>query len=260
MYIRNRTSYQQLINKPPMPYRRLPNTDQARLKALKTAFDIGRELPPFKLAFEQSTLRLIHGFLHNYEKALIEYKGTYLNQVKRSKEYIQALKRIRLYISHFIQVLNMAITRGELQPSNRSYFGIDENDMKTPLLNSEASVIEWGERILKGEDARRNIGLPAVTNPTAAIVRVRYEKFVDAYRFQKTLQKDNKRSLDNLAALRAEADQIILSIWNEVEQSFKDMPDEERRKSCENYGITYVFRKNELQQVKLPETSQLSFF
>lgn len=37
-----------------MPYRRLPNTDAARLKALRNALTKGEEIPPFKLAFPQS--------------------------------------------------------------------------------------------------------------------------------------------------------------------------------------------------------------
>ena len=42
-----------------MPYRRLPNTDVARLRALRIAFEKGKELPPFQLAFSQTTLQKI---------------------------------------------------------------------------------------------------------------------------------------------------------------------------------------------------------
>jgi len=34
-----------------MPYRRLPNTDSARVRALKRAVEISKDIPPFRLAF-----------------------------------------------------------------------------------------------------------------------------------------------------------------------------------------------------------------
>ena len=42
-----------------MPYRRLPNTDNARIKAMKRAHELGTDLPPFKLAFSQGIFQKI---------------------------------------------------------------------------------------------------------------------------------------------------------------------------------------------------------
>ena len=49
-----------------------------------------------------------------------------------------------------------------------------------------------------------------------------------------------------MADLRPVADDIILRIWNEVEDSFKDLPDNLRREKASEYGLVYIFRKNEL--------------
>jgi hypothetical protein len=46
-----------------MPYRRLPNTDTARIKAMKTALEKGKELPPNKLAFSSKTIVRLQKFL-----------------------------------------------------------------------------------------------------------------------------------------------------------------------------------------------------
>jgi hypothetical protein len=121
-----------------MPYRRLPNTDAARLKALQAANSKGRELPPFQLAFSQSTFQKVQSFLPSFEKAMIEAKQSYEKQVERNKEYIKVMKKAKLYVSHFIQVINMAILRGELPASERNYFRLDEDERKTPTLNTEA--------------------------------------------------------------------------------------------------------------------------
>jgi hypothetical protein len=234
-----------------MPYRRLPNTDAARYKALSIAYTKGREIPPFKLAFKQSTFQLVQTFLPLFEKAMYETKQAYLNQVKKNKEYVRVLKKAKLYISHFIQVVNMAIQRGDLQYSERTYFGMSDSMTKLPLLNSESDVITWGEKLIHGEDLRRSKGLSPIANPTIALVRVRYEQFLDSYKFQKTLQKNYQRSQEHLAGLRKEADHIIVKVWDEVENSYSEMTDEDKRTHSIDYGVSYVFRKSEIKKIKM---------
>lgn len=231
-----------------MPYRRLPNTDTARHKALTIAFEKGREIPPFKLAFSQSTFRHIQSFLPSFEKAMYETKQAYSNQVKKNKEYLKVQKKAKMYISHFIQVVHMAIIRGDIGENEREYFGMHDDRNKLPLLNSESDLIKWGEKLIHGENLRKAKALSPITNPTIAVVRVRYEQFLDAYKFQKTLQKNYQRSQEHLAAMRKEADDIIRDIWNEVEETFKKLTEGEKRTRAEEYGLSYVFRKNEIKK------------
>lgn len=233
-----------------MPYRRLPNTDAARHKALTMAQEKGRELPPFKLAYSQSTLQQIQSFLPTFEKAMYETKQAYNNQVKKNKHYLKVQKKAKMYISHFIQVVNMAIQRGDLPENERNYFGIREDSHKLPILNSEADLIKWGEKLIHGENLRKAKALSPITNPTIAVVRVRYEQFLDAYKFQKTLQKNYHRTQEHLASMRKKADSIILNIWNEVENTYAKLPDDEKRVQAQQYGLSYVFRKTELKKDK----------
>lgn len=231
-----------------MPYRRLPNTDAARLKALQAAIIKGKELPPFKLAFSQNAFQKVQSFLPSFEKAILESKQAYDCQVEKNKDYHKTLKKAKLYVSHFIQVVNMAIMRGELPPSEREFFSLEEDVKKTPILNTEAELIEWGTKIIDGEEIRKAKGRSAITNPTIAVVRVRYEQFMDAYKFQKTLQRNYQRALEKLSDMRSTADEIILQVWNEVEEHFEDFGDNEKRDKAIDYGLHYVYRKNELQK------------
>jgi hypothetical protein len=235
-----------------MPYRRLPNTDAARLKALKTAYNKGKELPPFKLAFTQSTFQRVQSFMPMFEKSITESKFTYANQVKKSKEYQVHLKKARMYISHFIQVMNMAIQRGELASMTRTFYGINESDQRIPSLNTEEAVINWGEKIIAGEAERMKKGMSPVTNPTIAVVRVRFENFKDAYHAQKTMKKSSSRYVQELSEQRKSADDIIAQLWNEIENSFNSLPEDIRREKASEYGVVYVFRKNELSRISLP--------
>jgi len=228
-----------------MPYRRLPNTDSARLRALKKALIKGEEVTPMELAFSQSILQRVKYFLPIFEQAVLQQRQAISNQAQKSKEYYQAMKKARLYISHFIQVLNFAIIRGEIPESARKYYGLKENDKKVPPLNTENDIIIWGERVIKGEELRTSKGGTYITNPTIAVVKVRYEKYMEAYTYQKSLKDTNHKSLSKIGDLRAEADEIILDIWNEVENSYKDVHCDTRREKAREYGLVYVYRKSE---------------
>lgn len=229
-----------------MPYRRLPNTDVARLRALRIAYEKGKEMHPFNLPFTQATLQKVQEYLHLFESAVQESRQAFNIQVTKSKEYGKLLKKLKLYMSHFIQVINMAIARGDLNASDRDYFGFGSVQGKVPLFNTENEVIEWGEKIIQGETLRLKKGLNPVTNPTMAVLKVRYENYLDAYNFQKILQKNLQRSQKKLIELRAIIDGIIASVWNEVEEHFSDLSDEMKRNNAKIYGVVYFYRKGEL--------------
>jgi hypothetical protein len=234
-----------------MPYRRLPNTDVARIKALKLAFIKGKELPPFKLAFSQATLQKVQSFLPLFESAILEYKQNYMKQTENNANYQKEAKKARLYVSHFIQVVNMAVMRGDVQESVKAYYGINGEDNRVPSLQTEADLIKWGKSIIEGEKARTMKGQSPITNPTIAVVKVRYEKFLELHRFQKMLQKNVQRTQEKLNDLRIEADRIILNLWNEIEDYHKEESDKIKRSKSSIYGVVYVFRKNELKDANI---------
>lgn len=242
-----------------MPYRRLPNTDIARLRALMSAVKKGKELPPFKMAFSQSTFSKAELFINNFEKASANYKAAYSKQIERNKDYQNASKKARLYLSHFIQVLNMAISRGELSDKVRQTYGLDSDERKLPNLSTDKELLDWGKRIIQAETERISKGQPPITNPTIAVVKVRYENFVEALNHQKILQQNTQRCQNELEELRRKADEIILDIWNEVEETFKNLPDHERREQAQDYGLVYVYRKNEIKGLQMLEKGFVDF-
>ena len=229
-----------------MPYRRLPNTDSARLKSLKTAYEKGKDLPPFKLAFSPNSFRKLQATVPQFENAISEHKNSLNLQAEKNKEYQKRLKKIRLYISHFIQVVNMAITRGDLVPETRNYFGLEEDEKKVPSLSTEEDVIKWGKQLINGEQQRRNKGLNPVTNPTIAVLKVHFDKFMEYHNYQKSLKTRSQRAQHQLNERRSQVDGVIQQIWNEVESTYGDLPEEMRREKATEYGLIYVFRKNEI--------------
>lgn len=240
-----------------MPYRRLPNTDSARLKALKTARQKAKELPPFKLAFSQGMVHKIESFLPSFETHLSEQRNTYAFQLDKNKEYNRLMRKAKLYISHFIQVLNMAIARGDMPVSTLDFFGLDQDERKLPSLSSDEEILEWGKKLIDGEQQRRMKGLSPVMNPTIALVKVQVDKFGEAFNYQESLKRRQVQTSDNLNRKRSEADLLIQSLWNEVEETFKDLPEELKREKAGEYGVVYVFRKNELPGIDLSRLAGL---
>jgi len=234
-----------------MPYRRLPNTDSARMKSLKSALEKGKDLPPFKLAFSANSLRKIQAVLPQFENAISEHKNSLNLQANKNREYQKRLKKVKLYISHFIQVVNLAIARGDLATETRNYFAMGDEEKKVPSLTAEEDVVWWGEQLIKGEQSRRNKGKNPITNPTIALVKVHFDKFMEYHNYQKSLKDRSQRAQDHLNQRRSQVDGVIQQIWNEVELTYSDLPEEMRREKATEYGLVYVFRKNELNNATL---------
>lgn len=229
-----------------MPYRRLPNTDAARIKAMRTALKKGKELPPHKLAFSPKIIVRLQRFMPLFENNILMYRQTLAAQNKKSRDYYEIMKKARMYLTHFIRVMNMAIFRGELPGENRAFYGLATNDSTVPSLNSESELMSWGRRIIEGEEFRIRKGGSPITNPTIAVVKVRFEKFIEAWTFHNTLAKRTNDYIEKNNALRKEADEIILQLWNEIEASCSALPEETKMSECEDYGVVYFYRKNEL--------------
>jgi hypothetical protein len=239
-----------------MPYRRLPNTDSARLKAMYTAFNKGKDLPPFKLAFSQNAFQKLQSLLPAYEHAS-EHKNCYVLQLEKSKGFNAHLRKAKMYISHFIQVVNMAISRGELPLNTRSYFGLPEDDKKMPSINTDEELINWGKKLIDGEQKRKMEGKTVIANPSIALVKVHFDKFYEYYIYQDGLKKRTQRAQDDLNNKRLLSDQLVQQIWNEVEATFKDLPDDLKREKAGDYGLIYFYRRNELQNTQLFEKARV---
>jgi hypothetical protein len=229
-----------------MPYRRLPNTDTARIRAMKIALQKGQELPPHKLAFSSKTVVRLQKFLPHFQNNIQYYRHSVNIQTTKSKDYNEFLRKARIYLTHFIRVMNMAIYRGDLPVETRTFYGMAINESTVPSLNSENELVSWGKRIIEGEEFRIRKGGNPITNPTIAVVKVRYENFLQALYYHNTQAKKNFEFMEKNSTLRKEADDIILQIWNEVEKSHLELPEETRKIRNEEYGLIYFYRKNEL--------------
>ncbi|HKL72271.1 MAG TPA: hypothetical protein VJ855_06400 [Marinilabiliaceae bacterium] len=228
-----------------MPYRRLPNTDQARLRALKSALERSEATSPSSLAFSQKLLLDLKQFYPHFHQMLSQYQSSRERQASIGRELNECFRSARLYVSHFLQVVNLSIIRGEFKPSVRRYYGLPESERSVPEIGTEQQLLQWGEAVINGEQNRMATGATRIYNPSLALVRIRYEKFVEQYNLHKDLLATSQKLMDRVIDYRLQADRLITEIWNEIEASHEELSPEEKREECASYGIVYVFRPSE---------------
>ena len=229
-----------------MPYRRLPNTDQARIRAMEKLLEKVGMISVSEMAVSLNTISKIRGLLNRFRRLSEYYKDCFDNQSKASRKHQENSKLARLYISHFIQVLNLAALRMEIKPAQKNYYGLQPNVHNVPDLISETALMEWGEKIIVGEMKRTSEGGIPIYNPTIAKVKVRYDIFVESNERQKNLQRLTAESLEDVTLMRPQVDELILDAWNQIEDYYKDMPDVDKRLDlCREYGIVYYYRAGE---------------
>lgn len=228
-----------------MPYRRLPNTDQARLTALQRAVQAASEADFTEQVISYRTLAEAQKFLMQFETQVSQYHENFRSKVSANKQYRHNVQNARMYISHFIQVLNLAVIRGEIKKDHKELYKLDPNNHILPDLSSEEDIMVWGQNIIEGEQERVRQGGFPIYNPTINKVKVYYDIFKEHQVNQRMHLKSTSRVYENLESLRKGADEIILEIWNQVEEYFKGKLPYERLRNCQRYGLIYYYRTGE---------------
>ncbi len=184
-----------------MPYRRLPNTDKARIRSLATAVDKMKNSYYYAPVLSPELFNRAEKKLQQFREVVDRYLAAQKRQVSNSKSdiYQTRLKNARMYVSHFLTVFNLCVKRGEMKASDRLFYSLDENNGELPDLSSDISE----------------------------------------------LRRLTEESLAAVALMRPEIDEVIVEVWNSVENYFKDLEGEKKLKSCRDYGLIYYYRKGE---------------
>jgi len=228
-----------------MPYRRLPNTDNARIKALKTSIEKASETDYQQLPLSPGLLTEAQHVLVKLERLSARYQQMYAVQVKANKQFLVKVKNVRMYLSHFVQVLYLSVIRAEIKEDHLAYYGLEGEKLIVPDLTTHEQILSWGEKIIEGENNRISRGGVPIYNPSIAKVKVMYALFREAYQNQLLHKKATTRVLGEIAEFRVTADSLICRIWDEVENSNMELPAQKRLQLNRQYGIVYYYRKGE---------------
>jgi len=244
-----------------MPYRRLPTTDKARLRALQTALNKVNEISVKNIPFAKHSIEELQSVKSQFENALKHYELNIKQQSDNNKHYKAVFETAHLYLSHFIQVLLFASERGEINGGIKYYGNLQEYGGRIPSLNTEQEILEWGKIMVDGEQKRLREGGSAIYSPSIALVKFKLQEFQDAAIFQQNLKRNTLRSFEKMQTLRKTTNEFIAQLWTDIENhlELEATSPELRRKLAEEFGIVYVLRRKErkaLQQQKPQEASE----
>ena len=192
-----------------MPYRRLPKTDASRLKALKTLLDNDSLYTVNGRFIDWKTMNAVQPAYNQLKTAVDQYALQLQVQTRRAPYVEKPQRKAMMYVGHFIQVLLMAVERGE------------------------------------GEKKRLSQGGRAIYNPTIGMVSTHFDIFNEAYEQQLRLKQQTQMALEKVQELRPKVDEIILELWNQIEAHFQNEPPEVRFEQCRKCGVIYYYRRNE---------------
>ncbi|MFW5773794.1 MAG: hypothetical protein ACOCWD_03845, partial [Tangfeifania sp.] len=232
------------------PYRRLPTTDKARIRALEAALEMAAEMESGNLPFSKQTHYEMKNVKTTFENHLKHYEFDAKTESEKNGEYKASLEKARLYVSHFIQILYMNIEREELKKDILSFYGLQDLNMKTPTLNTEPEILEWGTKLIDGEKKRMQNGGSPIYNPSIALVKIKVEDFKDKAVFQQNLKRNTLRTYDKLQEIRKKTNDFISNLWTEIEENFAGIPPKHKRQKAQEYGVVYVFRRNEKKKLQ----------
>jgi hypothetical protein len=229
-----------------MPYHRLPNTDNARIMALRSAVEKAVDTDFWELSLSAGTLDEAKDVLAHFENLSNRYQQLYDIQVNAGQSFARMAKNAHIYISHFIQVLYMCVLRNEIKEEQLALYGLESCNMAVPDMTSSEQLLEWGEKIIRGEHQRIAHGGVPIYNPSIAKVNVMFTLFQEGYQTLKLHQKATTCVLEEVDAYRKKVDKIIFEIWEEVEKYNIGLPSKKRLSRNREYGIVYHYEKGEI--------------
>ena len=220
-----------------MAYRRLPNTDNARLTAIVNLFNVmeserGEMINHHKKA--------IVTFKNNLNKLIDKRQGLVKNRTGLNMEKKKLTMHLRLFVSHFFQVLNFAIERGDLPKKCRVFFRLSENDGVIPSLTKEVNVMMWANNIEHGEQQRIDGGMEQISHPNYKNITTERKILEKLLNRVAVLEKGLGSYQKEIKIERKNIDFFIKQIWNEIEHQFINETVDVKRKKAGQFGVVYV--------------------
>jgi hypothetical protein len=234
-----------------MPHRRTPNSNPAVIRTLKTARDTwknttnpaGRAISAdqWKQLDDNDPTSLLNRLLKESSDVDIAQAA----QAPLTTDVAQIAAQVTMFASHFHQVLDMAVARGDFQPGARSYYGRDIGASTIPDLSSYDAVAQAAEDIVTGEAKRQTAEGAAfvpMALPSAADVAALLTQFNTARAASQQAQVYTDQQRKELNALYPDAQALAADICDTVEFFYRKEPDPGTfRNQCSRWGVVYIY-------------------
>lgn len=216
-----------------------PKSNQDRQQALMMAFmqnaNAGLTNP-----LTQRTKDRLNAIYPEYNSKMLAMRAKKAESVGLMAEKEKLREKVAMYCSHFIQVFNMCVRRGEYLAAHRTAYQLDIENEKLPPLQLERQVTTVAENIIKGEQLRVAQGGSPMSRPSADEI----EDIFVIYKNLISTGSNAKDALDNaqedVQRLNKEANGVIKKVWREAEVFYNEQPRPSMREHARRWGVEYA--------------------
>ena len=188
------------------------------------------------------TITFIHGPVrtshaeHNWRDAL----GPALHaQTTATTATEVALASCARHNSHFIQVINLAVERGSLPASVRSYYQLPLTHSEVPLMNTCPLALLWAGNLKNGETARVAAGGAPMSWPTIAQVNAAAVACFNAENIQSGAKSSYDMAQESVSDMRPTVDSLIKDLWDTIEYNLRADALSSLRRKAREWGVVY---------------------
>jgi hypothetical protein len=239
-----------------MPTRRLPNTTPGVLRTLRRAREAWQNtaLPADRAISAEQWAQLDPAatpasLLTRFEKEVSDVDLALAAQAPLTSQHALLAAQLTTVVSHFHQVLDLAIVRGQWPPALRAYYGRDVELGLLPPLSSYEEVEEAAEAIVAGETARATAEgaqhLP-MSMPRASDVSSLLQASRSARTTAGVAMGLTNREREEVQTLYPAAQELAVDVCDTVEFFFRRDPlPGSRRTKCKRWGVVYLYAPGE---------------
>jgi len=223
-----------------MPYRRLPQSNKARLSAIRVVKDRKDATPPALVPLMGGTQTQLDTFHPIYNGLMLAVGSARALQTEQSAVTTPLRNAARLWVGHGYQALINAVIRKQFSASVLGHYLLPSTAKGAPDMGTEQAIIDAFNAYEAGEAARVAAGGMAISFPAGTDISTH----VSDFRAANLIQAERKDAYDNaqeaLAAQNPEADRLILKLWNEIEAAFDKGDKPSMRRKAREWGVIYV--------------------
>jgi hypothetical protein len=246
-----------------MPRRRLPDTAPTTLRTLKAARDEYKNTadPADRAISAEQFAQLTdegepESLLTHFDRKCREVDIALAKQGPLTGELAAQKARTAILVSHFHQVFDFAVARGEFSAGARRYYGRDISAKELPPLETYDDVATAAKAIVKGEAMRaeaEGAAFVPMAMPPAAAVQTALEAFAAARLAAQAALERTDAAREAAAALFPDALTLAVDVCETVEFFYrKDRSASSRRAKCRRWGVAYEFARGETPDPQTP--------
>jgi hypothetical protein len=216
-----------------------PKSNFDRQKALMKAFTQNANATGNN-PLTQRTKDRLNAIYPEYNSKMLTMAAKKAQSVGLMAEKEKMREKVAMYCSHFIQVFNMCVRRGEYPAGHRAIYQLEVENEKLPPLQLERQVTTVARNIIAGEQARVAQGGAPMSRPSADEI----EDIFVVYKNLISTGSNAKDALDNaqedVQRLNKEANAVIKKVWREAEVFYSEQPRPSMREHARRWGVIYA--------------------